>query len=243
MNAAAERRHEGAESSRPQCIALIPAYNEARFIGDVVRGVNPLVSECLVVDDGSSDGTGDLAQAAGARVLRHTANQGKGAAIKSGLTWFIRQSSAEFAILLDGDGQHAPSEITRFLDAAARSNARLLVGNRMADTRHMPPLRRLVNWYMSWEISRVCGQKVPDSQCGYRMVHRDLAPSLLSATNAFDYETEMLFVASALGERIAAVPITTIYGDETSKIRPLRDTLLFFKLLAQYRLRPKGRLS
>ncbi len=220
-----------------KCVALIPAYDEAPFIAEVVRRVLGQVPACLVVDDGSHDDTPLLAENAGARLLRHPRNLGKGAAIKTALQWFIKSSTATYAVLLDGDGQHAPEEIPCFLEAAEHTGSHLLVGNRMTDTRRMPLLRRIVNRYMSWEISRVCGQRIPDSQCGFRMIHRDLAPHLLTATNAFDYETEMLFVASGLGVAIQPVTITTIYGNETSKIRPLPATIAFFKLLAQYRMR------
>ncbi len=223
-----------------QCFAaLIPAFNEEPFIADVVTRTRKQVDHCIVVDDGSTDGTAAKAEAAGAEVIEHEHNRGKGAAIKTALQWLIASPGFSHAILLDGDGQHAPEEIERFRKIAATDTARLVVGNRMENTREMPAVRRLVNWYMSWEISRVCGQQIPDSQCGFRMVQRELAPQLLSSTNAFDYETEMLFVASRLGEKIAAVPVSTIYGDETSKIRPLQDTIAFFKLLARYRMMRK----
>lgn len=226
-----------ATDTQPEVLALIPAFREARFIHDVVTRSLAQTRPCVVVDDGSDDDTAARARAAGATVLSHGRNRGKGAAIKTGLEWFLRDCPHPYCVLLDGDGQHAPEEIARFREAAANDPCRLFVGNRMADTRAMPWIRRLVNRYMSWEISRICGRRIPDSQCGFRMVHRDLAPHLLAAANAFDYETEMLFLASMRGERIASVPVSTIYGDETSKIRPLRDTVAFFQLLARYRRR------
>jgi hypothetical protein len=93
----------------------------------------------------------------------------------------------------------------------------------------------MTNRFMSNVISGVCRQLIPDSQCGFRMIHRDVAPLLFCETNAFDYETEMLLIASKAGHKIAAVPVTTVYGDERSKIRPVRDTVRFFKLMARYR--------
>ena len=99
----------------------------------------------------------------------------------------------------------------------------------------MPLLRRVVNRYMSNKISRVCGQEIPDTQCGFRMLHRHLIPELLGGTNRFDYETEMLIVASRKGFRIESVPISTVYSDEVSSIHPVRDTLRFFKLMRRYR--------
>jgi hypothetical protein len=104
----------------------------------------------------------------------------------------------------------------------------------MSDVREMPLVRRAVNRYMSHRISRLCGQEVPDTQCGYRMIARPLAPHLLQGTSRFDYETEMLIVASRQGFRIAPVPISTIYSDEVSSIHPLRDTIRFFQLMRRY---------
>jgi len=98
----------------------------------------------------------------------------------------------------------------------------------------MPFVRRTVNRYMSRRISRLCGQEVPDTQCGYRMIHRDVVPHLLAGTSRFDYETEMLIVASRAGFRIVSVPISTIYSDEVSSIHPVRDTVRFFKLIRRY---------
>jgi hypothetical protein len=99
----------------------------------------------------------------------------------------------------------------------------------------MPRLRRLVNRYMSRQISRVCRQEIPDTQCGFRMLHRDLIPDLLGGAARFDYETEMLFIASQKGLRIQSVPISTVYSDEVSSIHPVRDTIRFVKLMRRYR--------
>jgi glycosyltransferase involved in cell wall biosynthesis len=140
----------------------------------------------------------------------------------------------DYVVLLDADGQHLPEEIVRFIDAAGQNNVKIFVGTRMNDVTSMPLVRRVVNRYMSDKISRACGQHIPDTQCGFRMLHRDVIPELLGGTNRFDYETEMLIIASRNGHRIAAVPITTVYSDEVSSIHPLRDTLRFFKLMRQY---------
>src|ERR1700747_2117468 len=117
------------------------------------------------------------------------------------------------------------------LSAAEADGAALLIGNRMNDVGSMPLIRRIVNRYMSGRISRLCGQPIPDTQCGFRMLHRELIPQLLTGADRFDYETEMLILASRKGFRIQSVPITTVYSDEVSSIHPIRDTLRFFKLL------------
>lgn len=214
--------------------ALIPAYREERYIADVVQRTCAQVERVLVVDDGSGDRTGELASGAGAELLRHEANAGKGAAIKTGLRHLV-ESGAEWILLLDGDGQHLPEEIARFRAAAeAEPDVRLWLGNRMADTSKMPAVRRATNRFMSWLLSRVCGQPIPDSQCGFRMVHRTLAPRLECETTGFDYESEMLIRLSREGEKIGAVPVSTIYRDEVSSIRPAADTVKFAKLIWRY---------
>ena len=109
------------------------------------------------------------------------------------------------------------------------------IGNRMDDVVRMPFVRRVVNRYMSNEISRVCGQKIPDTQCGYRMLHRELIPDMLGGAHRYEYETEALIIASRKGYRIESVPITTVYTDQVSKIHPARDSLRFFKLMRRYK--------
>src|SRR5437588_12282053 len=105
----------------------------------------------------------------------------------------------------------------------------------MNDVSSMPRLRRIVNHWMSERISAVCGQEIPDTQCGFRMLHRQLIPELLGGAVRFDYETEMLIVASRKGFRIDAVAISTVYSDEVSSIHPVRDALRVFKLMLHYR--------
>ena len=215
--------------------AVIPAYQEQKHVGEVAQRARTQLEHVLVVDDGSIDSTADRARAAGVDVVVHPQNRGKGESIKTGLRyWFDRGS--EYVVLLDADGQHLPEEISRFVGAtASESGAKIFVGSRMNDTRTMPLLRRMVNRYMSNQISRVCGQQIPDTQCGFRMLHRDIIPEVLSGASRFEYETEMLIIASRKGYRIASVPITTIYSDEVSSIHPVGDTLRFFKLMRRYK--------
>ena len=214
--------------------AVIPAYNEEKHIGDVARRTRQQLDHVLVVDDGSQDKTADRAREAGAEVIVHPQNRGKGETIKTGLRhWLERQ--IDFVIILDADGQHRPEEIDRFVSAAqSTEQPKLILGTRMNDLSSMPLVRRLVNRWMSGRISALCGQKIPDTQCGYRMLHRQLIPELLGGAARFDYETEMLIVASRKGFRIASVPISTVYSDEVSSIHPVRDTLRFFKLMRRY---------
>jgi len=218
-----------------QTAAVIPAYQDEKHIGDIVRRTRERLDHVLVIDDGSSDQTAPRAREAGAEVIVHSENRGKGEAIKTGLGHWLDQE-VTWVILLDSDGQHLPEEIDHFL-SAARSATRptFFIGNRMNNLAGMPFIRRVVNRYMSRRISWVCGQTVPDTQCGYRMLNRHLIPELLGGGHRFDYETEVLIIASRKGYRIESVPITTVYTDQVSKIHPMRDAIRFFKLMWRYR--------
>lgn len=219
---------------RRSIAAVIPAFHEEKYIADVVRRTKAKIDNVVVVDDGSSDATAERAREGGAEVVRHEQNRGKGESIKTGLRhWLDRQFTWVF--VLDADGQHLPEEIDRFIQAAMSDGASLLIGNRMKDTSAMPFVRRFVNRWMSNRISRACGQNIPDTQCGFRMLHRHLIPELLGGAGRFDYETEMLIIASRKGFRIESVPISTVYSDEISSIHPVRDTIRFFQLMKRYR--------
>ena len=220
---------------RSQTAAVIPAYQDEKHIGDIVRRTCERLDHVLVIDDGSTDRTAQCAREAGAEVVIHDQNRGKGEALKTGLEhWLDREVT--WVSLLDSDGQHLPEEIDRFMAAAAAATRpSFFIGNRMNDLAGMPFIRRVVNRYMSRSISRVCRQEIPDTQCGFRMLDRQLIPELLGGGHRFDYETEVLIIASRKGYRIESVPITTVYTDQVSKIHPLRDAFRFFKLMWRHK--------
>jgi glycosyltransferase involved in cell wall biosynthesis len=221
-------------ATRANVAALIPAYYEEKFIRDVASRARAQLDTVLVVDDGSTDKTSDEAKAAGVEVVKHEKNSGKGAAIKTGLRALLARQEIEYILILDGDGQHLPEEIPNFLTTANATGAPMIVGNRMGDVRTMPFVRKCTNRFMSWRISRVIGQRVPDTQCGFRMFARALATEFLDTpSTAFDFETEMLAIAARQGCQIAAATVSTVYGDEVSKIHPWRDTIKFFKLIGR----------
>ena len=230
---------------RSQTAAVIPAYQDEKHIGGIVRRVRQQLDHVLVVDDGSTDQTAQRAREAGAEVIVHSENRGKGEAIKTGLGHWLAAATPSsggfdregaWAILLDSDGQHLPEEIDRFLAAAASAtHPTFFLGNRMNNVAGMPFVRRVVNRYMSRQISRVCKQEIPDTQCGFRMLDHQLIPQLLGGGDRFDYDTEVLIIASRKGYRVESVPITTVYTDQVSKIRPLRDAVRFLKLMWRYR--------
>lgn len=213
---------------KTECAAVIPCLNEADAVGDVVSRVKVHLDTVFVVDDGSTDSTPEVAAKAGAKVIACATNGGKGAALNAGLREAF-QSGFTWAVLLDGDGQHAPEDIPRFFEMAGRSGARLIVGNRMHDPAPMPLIRRFVNRWMSKRLSRKAGGHLPDTQCGFRLVHLPSWTELALQTAHFEVESEMLLEFVRARHHVEFVPIQVIYKNGASKIHPLLDTWRWFR--------------
>jgi len=209
---------------------VIPAYNEEARIAEVVSGASPYAGKVIVVDDGSADATAAVSEKAGAEVVRHRVNLGKGAALRSGLERAFGEGY-DPVIILDADGQHDWEKIPLFLRAAGEQRADIVLGNRMENTERMPRLRYLTNKVTSFFVSRLAGQRIPDSQCGYRLISRRAFESMRFRTVRYDTESEMLIDAARAGCTIRSIPVETIYGSEKSKINPLRDTIRFIRLV------------
>jgi len=139
------------------------------------------------------------------------------------------------ALLLDGDGQHAPADIPTFLACAHRTKAELIVGNRMGEADRMPWLRRTVNRWMSRRLSALAGRPLPDSQCGFRLIDLGAWAGLTLSAQRFEIESEMLLAFIAKGARVEFVPIQVIYKSEQSKIHPWRDTWRWFQWLSRWK--------
>ncbi|MCX6063710.1 MAG: glycosyltransferase family 2 protein [Caldiserica bacterium] len=215
--------------------AVIPAYNEERNIAAVVQGVRPFVSATVVIDDGSADDTAGAAEAAGAIVLRHKINAGKGAALKTGFR-YLADSGYDGAVTIDADGQHDPVEIPLFITAAGKGYD-MVIGNRMSNVSTMPFIRRFANHASSSLVSLFLGQNVRDSQNGFRYYKLSSVLRLPLKANKYDLETEVIFKAGRAGYRIGWVPTRTIYRREAkSKINSLTDTLRFVGVLVRYGL-------
>jgi glycosyltransferase involved in cell wall biosynthesis len=216
------------------CAAIIPCLNEAATIGSLVHEVRKVLPTVIVVDDGSGDETGKIAAEAGALVLRHDQPRGKGAALNSG--WRHALSLGfQWALALDGDGQHSPADIASFLACAESSGARLVVGDRMANPKGMPWLRRQVNCWMSRQLTRLAGCRLSDTQCGFRLMNLNAWSKMQIETSHFEAESELLLAFAAAGHKIEFVPIAVIYQNEESKIRPLQDTWRWFRWLLKRR--------
>lgn len=223
---------------REICV-LIPAFNEEKNIGPLLAGLRAFGADTLVVDDGSADRTAEEARRSGANVLRSETNAGKGASLKRGFGWCLKRPY-KAVVMMDADGQHDPSELRLFLEALGGGRAGLIVGNRMASPGDMPFSRRMVNRLMSWAISLMTRQSIPDSQCGYRAISRQALEKINLRTDRFETESEMLLEVSRLGYPIVSVPIRSVYDGGASNIHPFRDTLRFFRFLLFYRFRSRA---
>jgi len=215
-------------------VVLLPCYNESASIKNVVKGILAYVPDVIVVDDGSADNTSTEAEDAGAYVLRHSLNKGKGFALRTGFEYIKEHKKWDAVIVMDADGQHDPSEIPEFIRTAVREKAGIILGNRMGDALYMPWLRYWTNIVTSFAISMLVKQRIPDSQCGYRLIKAEVLRDITLTTSRFDTESEILIKAALSGYSMYSIPINTIYSNERSYIHPVKDTIRFIRLLKKF---------
>jgi len=210
----------------PSLALVIPAFRAAAALPGVVERARRQVptARVIVVDDGSDDGTARAAETAGASVLRHSENRGKGRALATGLAAAVA-AGAEAVVTLDADGQHPPEAIPLLLEPVIAGTSDLVVGARARDAGDMPLGRRLSNWLSSTLLSRAVGFPVPDSQSGFRAMRREVAARVRPGGRRYEYETEFLLLAARHGFRITAVAVPTVYAGAPSHFRYGADTL------------------
>lgn len=210
---------------------LIPSYNVSSTIGGIAKEIKDMGFDVIVVDDGSTDNTERAAADNGAIVMRHVKNLGKGASLKEGFDFILRMTNFDFVVIMDGDGQHSPKDIQKFIVHARKQSDDIVVGNRMGLTRNMPFVRNMTNRIMSSVLSTLCGQRIPDTQCGFRLIRRGVLEKIKLESSKYDLESELLIKASRRNMKIASVPVESIYRDELSRIHPVKDTIRFMSLL------------
>ncbi len=207
-------------------LALIPAFNAAKSVGDVVRASREFLPDLIVIDDGSIDDTALAAKTAGAGVVSHPRNRGKGAALKTGFAYAL-QHGYDAVITLDADGQHLPREIPKFLRCREETRADLIIGGRAHLFGEMLPRRRMANRFSAWSIARASRTGITDSQSGFRFYSANLLRNVRLHTDGFDLESEVIVRAGLGGFKVVTTPIELGFVDglSTSHYKPLKDTL------------------
>lgn len=219
----------------------IPAYQAELSVGDVVRRARQCIENVVVVDDGSSDMTAAAAEAAGARLIRHPRNLGKGRALHTAFTDLFERGT-EQVLTLDADGQHLPEDIPLLVDAA-RLGADLVIGSRDHLFDEMHPVRRTSNRCSSFLISVVAGRTLSDFQSGFRLYTKSLIDATGFPEPRFEAESAVAVRAIRSGFRVATVPIRLGFADgrATSHYRPVIDSLRIAYAVIRARLETMGR--
>lgn len=228
------------DESWPRSIAIvIPAFNERPTIAEVVKRARPFSNIIFVIDDGSHDGTYTAVEGLPVRVIRHTVNRGKGASLVSGFKAALALD-VEAVVTLDGDLQHAPEEVPRLVEMGRRHPQSLVIGSRFERKGPVPLLRLAANKFANFWISIACGQKILDSQSGFRLYPRRLLESVTARherQNCFVFESEMLIKSAKARFEIRFVSIDPIYPAtpyRRSHYRPLRDSARIFRMVARH---------
>jgi len=199
------------EQRQARIIAAIPCFNEERFIGSVVLKTKGYVDEVVVIDDGSTDKTALVAERAGAMVIRHDCNQGKGAAVSTAFER-IREMGCSALVLLDGDGQHEPADIPSLLRPVLEGKADIAVGSRFLHIKsHIPRVRALGQRILTFFTNLGSRVRLTDSQSGFRAFSPKAIEALSFAEKGLSVESEMQFLAKDASLRVVEVPVSVVY--------------------------------
>ena len=213
---------------------LIPAFNASDTLPQLLREINQLdykPTEILVVDDGSCDDTASIAQQMNVKTLRLKANKVKGYALKKGWQHLINDPETDYILFIDADLQHPVTSIPKFLDHAYRHKCKFIIGKRDIAINKMPIHRILSNKITSFIISILTGQAIEDSQCGFRLIHKEVLKKIQLFENGFQLESEIILRAAEIPVQINFISIPTLYNGEKSNIGNFQDTFKFIKLV------------
>ena len=212
---------------------LIPAFNAAMTLPALLQKVKETagINGIIVIDDGSTDGTSEAAARGGASVRRHERNMGKGAALRTGFLAVLEDRNVSAVITMDADQQHDAIDLPKFLMKRSLTGASIVVGVRQRFGSGMPVMRILSNTLTSLMVSARTGVPIADSQCGYRLIGREVLESIQIEADGYEAETEMLIRAAGKGFSIAGVPVRTRYQGENSHMTHWLTTKRFVQVL------------
>ena len=220
---------------KPVC-AIIPAYNAERSLGEVIERTKEYIPRVIVVNDGSTDRTEDVARSLNTEVVSIPSNRGKGYALRRGFHHAMG-NGCKAILTLDADGQHDPADIPNFLTAHEGDSRAILIGSRMAQADQFPTQRYYSNRTAAYFISKALGQYLEDTQCGFRLYPAETLRSIPLTTSHFQTETEVLLRAVRRGIRLSSVPVKNIYHSNgsapRSNFRPVIDTFYICVVVLQ----------
>lgn len=194
--------------------AVIPAYNESSHIAAVIRGVKQFLGDVIVVIDGSTDNTAEVARSAGATTITHAENCGAGAATMTGLT-AAKRLGFEGVITIDADGQHSSADIPRLIEAAQSEHADLVIANRFGRKNRIPLIRRIANAVGNIVTFLVTGIYLPDTQCGFKFFDKRALNEVHLKMSGFEFCTEVIREAARHRWKIASMPTKVVYSEYT----------------------------
>lgn len=210
---------------KPRVVAVIPCYNTASHIAEVVTKVLPYIDQVIVVDDGSTDDTANVARKAGAQVISHDRNIGYGGAIKTGFRE-AQINGNDIIVTIDGDGQNNPNEIPSLLEPILEREADLVIGSRFLSNDHnMPSYRNFGIRVITWLWNVFSKTKVSDSQSGFRAYNKTLFKDLTLSENGMSVSIEILEKARRKGVTITGVPISCHYTHSTISLNAIKHGL------------------
>jgi len=219
----------------PVC-AIIPAYNAESSVGEVIERTKEYIPRVIVVNDGSTDRTEEVARSRNTEIVSIPSNRGKGYALRRGFHLAMR-NGCKAILTLDADGQHDPADIPNFLTAHERDSRAILIGSRMAQADRFPTQRYYSNRTAAYFISKALGQYLEDTQCGFRLYPAETLRSIPLTTSHFQTETEVLLRAVRRGIRLSSVPVKNIYhfngNAPRSNFRPVIDTFYICMVVLQ----------
>ncbi len=237
--------HARTSDPRVTVVVVIPAYNEEKRIANTIEKVREFVTDIIVVDDGSSDNTAEIAQQAGVTVIQHPQNQGKGVALTTGFRKARELFNPDVVVTLDADGQHVPKQMPFVMAPILRGEADIVVGSRYLSepppdgpASNVPVHRIYGHWFFNLLTNKTSGVDLTDTQSGFRAFSSRALEFLNFESNSFGVECEMQFIARDYDLKTTEVPITILYNDKPKRSVIKHGFIVLnglFRLIGQYR--------